>query len=359
MSETGKRLPSANLSDIGGNFMEVRSPFDVIVHAADAEEAAALNPRGWVEAPRARDLPAWRAVSEQCWEPHGPFTLSARVIATSSREHAHDFKPAWERATMRDSQLWFVGAPMCDLLVGAAPAMPPLKLTASVLPDEAGFVFFEAPLAGIDADGTENQVTVGAYLWGRAVWEHPRTLKQRPVIGITVYGPGIMPKSFTDVRSTVPLMPLGGLVWPFGETCDVQWFDGDARDQSMSEDRRRLLALWLLSTQPGLASNHLHEVPVRRSKAKRKRIAAGKVQEPESPVRVIQLRRQPPGDHDAPERAAGARTYRHRWTVSGHWRNQAFGPERSLRRPTYINPYLKGPDDAPLLKSERVKAWTK
>ena len=349
MSETGKRLTSWR------EYARNHSG-DIEVHSVDDREL--LNPRGWVEAPRARDLPGWRTASVQCWEPGGPFTLAARLIKASSPEHAHDFRPGWERATMRDAQLWYVGAPMCDLLVGAAPAMPPLKLTAALMPDEAGFVFFEAPLAGIDADGTENTVSVGAYLWGRAMWEHPRTRKQRPVIGITVYGPGLMSKSsLSDMLGPVPLMPLGGLVWPFGETCDVQWYGGDPRDRSMSEDRRRLLALWLLSSQAGLTSNTVHQAQ-QTSKAKRKRIAAGKVQ-PDPPVRVVQLRRQPAGDRDAPERSAGGRTYRHRWTVSGHWRNQAFGPQHSLHRPLYINPYLKGPDTAPLLKSERVKAWTK
>lgn len=154
------------------------------------------------------------------------------------------------------------------------------------------------------------------------------------------------------------LVPLGGLIWPFGESCDFQAFGGSARDDSMREDRRRLLALWLLSSQPSLTSSVLAHQSQVTSKAKAKRIAAGKVR-PDPPVRVVQLRRQPQPDHDAPDRPEGGRTYRHRWTVSGHWRNQAVGPARSQRRPTYINAYLKGPDDAPLLGTERVKSWVR
>lgn len=34
--------------------------------------------------------------------------------------------------------------------------------------------------------------------------------------------------------------------------------------------------------------------------------------------------------------------------VRGHWRNQACGPRMTQRRPTWIEPYWKGPEDAPI-----------
>lgn len=36
-----------------------------------------------------------------------------------------------------------------------------------------------------------------------------------------------------------------------------------------------------------------------------------------------------------------------RWAVRGHWRQQPIGPARSQRRPVWIHPYVKGPDDRP------------
>jgi hypothetical protein len=39
--------------------------------------------------------------------------------------------------------------------------------------------------------------------------------------------------------------------------------------------------------------------------------------------------------------------------VRGHWRNQWY-PSLNARRPLWIAPYLKGPDDAPLLGGEKV-----
>ena len=44
-----------------------------------------------------------------------------------------------------------------------------------------------------------------------------------------------------------------------------------------------------------------------------------------------------------------------RWMVRGHWRLQPYGPRRELRRPTWIDPYIKGPPDAPF--DARPTVW--
>ncbi|GAB5010071.1 hypothetical protein JHV666_25370 [Mycobacterium avium subsp. hominissuis] len=49
-------------------------------------------------------------------------------------------------------------------------------------------------------------------------------------------------------------------------------------------------------------------------------------------------------------KADSGRTYSHRFAVSGHWRQQACGPNHSQRKPKYTD-YLKGPADAPLVGS--------
>ena len=50
----------------------------------------------------------------------------------------------------------------------------------------------------------------------------------------------------------------------------------------------------------------------------------------------------------SPSRAASRRSWKinHDFPVRGHMRNQACGPGLSLRRPTYIGPYAKGPNRA-------------
>lgn len=45
--------------------------------------------------------------------------------------------------------------------------------------------------------------------------------------------------------------------------------------------------------------------------------------------------------------------WQHKWIVSGHWRKQWF-PSRQENRPIYIEPYIKGPDDKPLLEQRET-----
>lgn len=75
-------------------------------------------------------------------------------------------------------------------------------------------------------------------------------------------------------------------------------------------------------------------------------------------VRVVDVR-----EHDEPEREAsrdGVRKYRpydHRFIVSGHWREQAYGPNHSERRRQWIAPFVKGPKDKPLVLKDTVRVW--
>lgn len=70
-------------------------------------------------------------------------------------------------------------------------------------------------------------------------------------------------------------------------------------------------------------------------------------------LRLVQLRRtehvQPTDDTVDPAK----REYSHRWTVDGHWRNQRVGPGRKETRLTWVMPYIKGPDDKPLVVSSK------
>jgi hypothetical protein len=45
----------------------------------------------------------------------------------------------------------------------------------------------------------------------------------------------------------------------------------------------------------------------------------------------------------------------HRFWVSGHERNQAYGPGRALRKTIVVDPFLKGPEGAPIKASTTVR----
>jgi hypothetical protein len=105
------------------------------------------------------------------------------------------------------------------------------------------------------------------------------------------------------------------------------------------------MSLWLLMGQT-LASQER----VSASKQGMKRIArldASLLME----TRYVTLRRKSVN----PSYGEGQGTQRsHRWWTRGHWKKVACGPGRALRRPTWIAPYLSGPDGAPILDPSRL-----
>ncbi len=142
-----------------------------------------------------------------------------------------------------------------------------------------------------------------------------------------------------------------GTLWTIGTPVDHPQTPGsiaDAERQLMQQDDRRFfLALHLLLTQGGVLETA--DVPLDRA-TRRRETREGR---PEPKVRVIYLR--------GSDSHGSFNTGRHlskRFVVRGHWRNQAYGPRQSLRRPTWIAPHVKGPDGAPLDKRPTVYALT-
>jgi hypothetical protein len=72
-------------------------------------------------------------------------------------------------------------------------------------------------------------------------------------------------------------------------------------------------------------------------------------------IRIVRIkpaaRRAATGD----TRGGGRAQPTHRFWVSAHTRNQAYGPGRTLRRAVPIDPYLKGPDGAPIKASTTIR----
>jgi len=68
-------------------------------------------------------------------------------------------------------------------------------------------------------------------------------------------------------------------------------------------------------------------------------------------VTVIELRRS-----EYPDREPGEShvEWSHRWLVRGHWRWQRCGPGLSEKKRVWVHPYVKGPEDRPLVASQRI-----
>lgn len=71
---------------------------------------------------------------------------------------------------------------------------------------------------------------------------------------------------------------------------------------------------------------------------------------PHSKVTVIQLRR----TEGARQQGESMVEWSHRWVVRGHWRWQACGVGRQERRRIWIAPFIKGPEDAPIIVTDKL-----
>lgn len=82
---------------------------------------------------------------------------------------------------------------------------------------------------------------------------------------------------------------------------------------------------------------------------------AGRVGRGTERVTVVDLRRR---DHHDPavagEQGASGRRYQTRHLVGGHWKWQPYGPEHRLRRRIFVEGYVRGPEDKPLVVKPKV-----
>lgn len=87
--------------------------------------------------------------------------------------------------------------------------------------------------------------------------------------------------------------------------------------------------------------------PRRVTRAQQRQATQEGIRTPTTGVRIVDLRRREPSSDsvaDTTQRNAPD----HRFNVRGHWRNQAHGPKRSLRKRVWVKEYIKGPDHLPV-----------
>lgn len=259
---------------------------------------------------RARDLPRLRAEKHRALRPY----VESAGMALLSQDEQKTWRMAWYTLGHPDVPMLFISSDMCRLIQEAVGDMPPEQDNANglpnlraIFPEEAGvkriFIGFGETLVTDDGLGT------------------PAASDSAMVIGIE------------DGRDW-------GLF--FVPSPDLGMFTGGPA-------QRWLLALDNLLGSPGIAETVRREPRNAGKKSSRK--SARKPGE----VRVIDLRKKTKA---AVKQVGEARKMgMHRWIVRGHWRNQACGPGRQERRMTYIAPYVKGPDGAPLLEGAKVYRW--
>lgn len=257
----------------------------------------------------------------------------------------------------------FVARPMCDVVEAAAEQMPDVPLQVENLFWPGAFVWFERPIRQHYrvTPGDDAPLATRAIAWVRQ--QVARSDKDRFGESLDVPEehrlPGILHTTYVDIAQTPlsfgelrsPLFPfdLGG--WAFGrhwQTVPHGDSMGAGRvDEGLAQQRKLLLAVNLLAAQYVAAVSGQRVTRAQRRRAWRMGLTAPTYGQ----INVVTLRR-------AHQRGAGDEPdedfeYSHRFMVRGHWRHQWY-PSRGEHELLWIDPFIKGPENKPLIIKDRI-----
>jgi hypothetical protein len=155
---------------------------------------------------------------------------------------------------------------------------------------------------------------------------------------------------FKLLKNPLPaLVPMHYTPWWFGMTYDGNEVDEDGVPTGAMW-WWKVLQVTLRLMQQQISVRH-RERPDRPQRREAKRLGF----DAERDVVVVRLRREK-GERHEPQ---GEANYSHRFIVSGHWRNQWY-PSSQMHRQIWISPFVKGPEDAPLVvRPRRVYTWNR
>ncbi|BFP50048.1 hypothetical protein KCMC57_64160 (plasmid) [Kitasatospora sp. CMC57] len=248
-----------------------------------------------------------------------------------------------EASRLRAAELFWVAPDMTALAVAAGDQLAAARWASADRPSPSGLIVFDGGIGSFDSGGV--QIPVEAISWGA----------EDGALGIGLYlsrtrlAAEISQLGTLEEDAVPPLVPLRSHTLPITPE-PVAFADLDPGIPTMVATT--LAAAWALMQQVTLVDRR--PAPADKSTAR----AYARRQQPLPGVTIVDLRRAYVPDYREEEGADPAgRRYRHRWVVTGHWRDQAHGPDRALRRRQWIPAYVKGPDGAPLLATEKVNVW--
>lgn len=249
-----------------------------------------------------------------------------------------------ESATFLDSpDLFWADTDICDLLKNGG-EVPPWS-PESCLPGASGFVglekpFFTAPYEHTDA------IEYSPVLISGIGWE---TVGDIVRVHAWCHRRHVPSAARSQLRGGLEMEEVFAISFPTTDVVSVDTtFTGFTAPGSVEAgDRLRdtVGGFWLLMAQPRMVEDTPAVVKVRKRRG-------GK--STKSPVRVSvrSLVRRPQGRSGDTGRKATSR-----WWVRGHWRQQAWGKGRKLRKPVFIQPHTAGAQGAKVDKRPKVQVW--
>lgn len=244
-----------------------------------------------------------------------------------------------EAAALRGAELYWVARSMVDAAVGAAATLPAWT-PALAMPSPTGMLCWARP-AGTVTDGhllpPVNEVSWDSIWW----WSRPDGALQ------------LHPAS----RNTAKAQAMFGVRSPLWTAHTIIVDPKKPRTDEVvgSPQGHRFVsvlgAAWLLMGQANISETSTFtdtSPPPRRRDPASTTSSTPRERQPVT-VTLVDLR----GARAAGKRSRGSdrRSQEERTWVAwpgGYWRQQAFGPGHSLRKPKWVGPYTKGPEGAPL-----------
>ena len=248
-----------------------------------------------------------------------------------------------ETAALRDAELFWVARPMVDFIVEAASSLPEWT-PALAIPCPNGLLCWAKPAGsvpfGAPGSATADVSWDGVWWWTRS----DGFLQLAPASRFTKQAALLEP-----YQVTTPLWAATSIV--------VDPRANRTAEANGAEDAHPFIsvvgAAWLLmhqtsTTQTRTLSDHSG---TRLGEPARQKGSGTTLP---TQVTLVDIRHRTEPGNPAESTDESHRQYSHRWWVRPHWRQQAKGPNRSLREPKWIGPHIKGPDDAPLIEKPRV-----
>lgn len=274
-------------------------------------------------------------------EKYAALALSRRVAPR--HEAGNSFKKAYgymERMALRSAESYWWDSDIADVVIQSSRTLPTDMLISRerlLSGERTGWMFFERPivLAGLES--------FSAILW----FVQP---DETAALWVTTYG--VRDSGACESMTSSSLLrdiTISDFVRETQDSDVVESVDafmtawgGEATSRSERNGCGELIRFFVaarLWTQQSIVA--VANRPVDRHTKKR----ALRVQpDAECSVRVVLLRRKDYGPSDGESRPV---EWSCRWLVSGHWRNQ-YHQSTGERVPTWIMPYVKGPEDKPL-----------
>jgi len=245
----------------------------------------------------------------------------------------------------------YITSDMMHMLLQAAHDLPEdAQFDEHVLITPTGFCLFEEPIVGVDRH--EKKILIHGLVWSKQLLQSREDGKDMGVVIFFLVDPtdpidDYNTKFAEQMRETGITLPPLALqhFYParFGDTLPHTPEDQTVMGSLIIHETLKLFIAMQLVAQQKIGE----PIQMRPDRATRRRYA--REYGGERLITLITLRRKSVKKDD--EEAAKVEWSR-RWVVKGHWRRQWY-PKSQTHDYVYIYEYVKGPEDKPLVLSER------